>query len=552
MPPGALVVGVAGLWGYFGLCIAAAMVIGAVPYTADRRGFSGEPAVVGVVQAFALGCGFLFVHLYTGFLSSTLDNLLFGTFLGVTDDQVLVLAAVAAAALATLAVIGRPLLFSSVDPSVAAARGVPVRALSAIFLVVLAVAVAEISQITGALLVFALLVMPPAAAQQLTSRSVDRPGPERRHRRRRGVARRRRVVLLPLSDRVLHHHLRVRRLRRGGGGQPGAGTVGPAPRRAAAVASCGARSRGGAVTDPLTGVVHLLAHGFIDRAFLLGTPVAAACGLVGWFVVLRAQVFTGDALSHVAFTGALAALAAGIDLRVGLFAGCVIFSVAMAALGARGRPDDVVIGSTFAWILGLGVLFLTLYATSRSRGQRHGRPQRPVRFHLRPEPVPDHRRRPHRRRGGGGRWPSSPGRCCSRRSTRRWRRRGACRCDCSAPASSSWWASPPAKPPRRWAPCCSSACCPPPAATAHALTDRPWAGVALSVALAVAAMWIGIAVSYAAPDLPVSFSIIAVATALYVAALARQGPGSGPSVPSDSALSGWRSSGRARPRRSGC
>ncbi len=167
---GALVVGVASLWGYFALCIAAAVVISAVPYSADRPGFSGESALVGVIQAFALGCGFLFAHLYPGFLSATLDNLLFGTFLGVTDDQVLVLAAVAAAAVATLAVIGRPLLFSSVDPSVAAGRGVPVRLLSAIFLIVLAVAVAEISQITGALLVFALLVMPPAAAQQLTSR----------------------------------------------------------------------------------------------------------------------------------------------------------------------------------------------------------------------------------------------------------------------------------------------------------------------------------------------------------------------------------------------
>jgi zinc/manganese transport system permease protein len=167
---GALVVGVAGLWGYFGACVAAALVISAIPYAADRRGFSGESAVVGTVQAFALACGFLFAHLYQGFLSSTLNNLLFGTFLGVTDDQVLVLGAVAAAALATLAVIGRPLLFSSVDPAVAAARGVPVGLVSAVFLVTLAVAVAEISQITGALLVFALLVMPPAAAQQLTSR----------------------------------------------------------------------------------------------------------------------------------------------------------------------------------------------------------------------------------------------------------------------------------------------------------------------------------------------------------------------------------------------
>lgn len=167
---GALLLGISSLWGYFGLCLAAAVVISAVPYTADRRGFSEEPAVAGVVQAFALGAGFLFASLYHGFLGATLDSLLFGTFLGVTDGQILVLATVAAAALAILAFIGRPLLFTSVDPAIAAARNVPVRLLSALFLVVLAAAVAEISQITGALLVFALLVMPPAAAQRLTAR----------------------------------------------------------------------------------------------------------------------------------------------------------------------------------------------------------------------------------------------------------------------------------------------------------------------------------------------------------------------------------------------
>src|SRR5205814_1063331 len=84
------------------------------------------------------------------------------------------------------------------------------------------------------------------------------------------------------------------------------------------------------------------------------------------FVVLRSQLFTGDALSHVAFTGALAALAVGIDARVGLFAATIAAGAGMALLGRRGRADDVVIGSVFAWILGLGVLFLTLYTTSRS------------------------------------------------------------------------------------------------------------------------------------------------------------------------------------------
>ena len=120
--------------------------------------------------------------------------------------------------------------------------------------------------------------------------------------------------------------------------------------------------------NPFTGVAHMLSLPFFQRAFLAGTFVALAAGLVGYFVVLRRQVFTGDALSHVAFTGALAALALGIDLRVGLFTACVVFGVAMAGIGRRGAPDDVVIGSAFAWILGLGVLFLTLYTTSRSAG----------------------------------------------------------------------------------------------------------------------------------------------------------------------------------------
>ncbi len=118
----------------------------------------------------------------------------------------------------------------------------------------------------------------------------------------------------------------------------------------------------------ITGLSHLLSHPFFVRALLAGTAIAMAAGLVGYFVVLRRQVFTGDALSHVAFTGALAALAIGVDLRVGLFAGCLLFGVAMAGLDSRGQPDDVVIGSAFAWILGLGVLFLTIYTTSKSAG----------------------------------------------------------------------------------------------------------------------------------------------------------------------------------------
>lgn len=107
---------------------------------------------------------------------------------------------------------------------------------------------------------------------------------------------------------------------------------------------------------------------FMQHAFLAGTAVGLAAGLLGYFLVLRAQVFVADALSHVAFTGALAALAVGLDPRLGVFAVTVVIALGMGALGRRGRPDDVVTGGVFAWILGLGVLFLTLYTTSRSAG----------------------------------------------------------------------------------------------------------------------------------------------------------------------------------------
>jgi zinc/manganese transport system permease protein len=165
----AILIGVSATVGYFVAAIAAALVIAAAPRSLGGRARSSESAVIGTVQAFALACGALFVSLYGGFLNG-LTDLLFGSFLGISSNQVLTLLTVAALALAALAVIGRPLFFATVDPDVAAARGVPVRPLGTIFLILLGCAAAEVSQITGALLVFALLVMPAATAQQLTAR----------------------------------------------------------------------------------------------------------------------------------------------------------------------------------------------------------------------------------------------------------------------------------------------------------------------------------------------------------------------------------------------
>jgi zinc/manganese transport system permease protein len=165
---GAVLAGLSAITGYFTAAIAAALVISAVPRSPGGRARASESAIIGTVQAFALACGALFVSLYGGFLGS-ITGLLFGSFLGISRGQVTALLAVAVAALAVLAVIARPLFFATVDPDVAQARGVPVRLLGTVFLVLLGCAAAEVSQITGALLVFALLVMPAATAQRLTA-----------------------------------------------------------------------------------------------------------------------------------------------------------------------------------------------------------------------------------------------------------------------------------------------------------------------------------------------------------------------------------------------
>jgi zinc/manganese transport system permease protein len=170
---GAIWLGVNVGLGYFGFCIAGALVISALSRNgranAGLGGYTEESAVIGTVQAFALACGFLFVSLYKGFLSG-LNSLLFGSIIGVTDTQLVTLLVAGLGCLAALAVFGRRLLFASVDPDVAQARGIPVRLVNAAFLVLLGIAAAGTSQVTGSLLVFALLVAPAATAVRLTAR----------------------------------------------------------------------------------------------------------------------------------------------------------------------------------------------------------------------------------------------------------------------------------------------------------------------------------------------------------------------------------------------
>jgi zinc/manganese transport system permease protein len=112
----------------------------------------------------------------------------------------------------------------------------------------------------------------------------------------------------------------------------------------------------------------MLSHEFIRNAYLAGTFVALACGVVGWFTVARGQVFAGDALSHVTFVGAIGAAVVGVDERAGLFLLTLGLAAVMAGLGRRTQAEDVTIGVLFSWVLGIGVLLIAVLGTSAAGG----------------------------------------------------------------------------------------------------------------------------------------------------------------------------------------
>ena len=129
----------------------------------------GRDSVIGLVMAFGLGLGVLFITLYPKYANEAFA-LLFGSINGVSRGDVLFLAAIGIAALVALGIVYRPLTFATVDPEVAEARGVPVRALGIVFLLILAAAVSEAIQIVGVLLILTLLITPGATAERLTAR----------------------------------------------------------------------------------------------------------------------------------------------------------------------------------------------------------------------------------------------------------------------------------------------------------------------------------------------------------------------------------------------
>jgi zinc/manganese transport system permease protein len=161
---GAILLGAPVTLGLAVFCVAGGVLIGLF----GRRVADREMAT-GTILALATALGVLFASLASANASTT-TSVLFGNLLAISGDQLTVFAVFTVAVVGTLAVLARPLVFASVDPDVAEARGVPVRALGLAFVVLLALTITMAVQVVGTLLLFALVVTPAATALRLTAR----------------------------------------------------------------------------------------------------------------------------------------------------------------------------------------------------------------------------------------------------------------------------------------------------------------------------------------------------------------------------------------------
>jgi zinc/manganese transport system permease protein len=161
---GAVLFGISPLAGLVGFTLVAGIGMGLF-----GEKLAARDVAIGMMLSLALGLGLLFLHFYTA-AATQATALLFGNVLGVDASALLALVVLALLSLAALALIGRPLVFASLQAELAEARGVPLRFVSAAFLAIVAVAVAECAQIVGILLVFTLMVGPAAAAMNLSRR----------------------------------------------------------------------------------------------------------------------------------------------------------------------------------------------------------------------------------------------------------------------------------------------------------------------------------------------------------------------------------------------
>ena len=161
---GAVVLSVNPIFGLLAFTLGSGIAIGAL-----GNRVRGRDVTIGIVLAWTLGLGVLFISLYRGYATEAYA-LLFGEILGISSDDVAVTLIAGVITVLALVAVYRPLLFASVDEELASAKGVPVTALSIAFMAILAVAVTEAVQVVGVLLIFALIVTPAAIAVRFTSR----------------------------------------------------------------------------------------------------------------------------------------------------------------------------------------------------------------------------------------------------------------------------------------------------------------------------------------------------------------------------------------------
>lgn len=161
---GSVLLGISPLWGLLVFTLAAAIGMGLL---GER--LRGRDVAVGVILSLALGLGVLFLYLYSTHATQA-TAILFGNVLGVSVETVWALLGLSVVCVCALAFISRPLLFATLAPELAEAKGVSLRLISVLFLAIVAIAVAEAAQVVGVLLVFALMVGPAAASLRLTSR----------------------------------------------------------------------------------------------------------------------------------------------------------------------------------------------------------------------------------------------------------------------------------------------------------------------------------------------------------------------------------------------
>ena len=259
----------------------------------------------------------------------------------------------------------------------------------------------------------------------------------------------------------------------------------------------------------------MFGHEFMRNALVASTGIALAAGLAGYFLVLRGQVFAADALSHVAFTGGVAALAFGVNELLGLLVATVLAALILNSLSVATRAGDVEIGVLFAVILGLGVLFISIYVSGHSTSNSTG--------------------------GVGVLFGSVFGISSGQARAAIVVSFGAVACllviarpllfaSVDAPAAAAQGirvgalggafllvvAVVASEAVQVTGALLILGLLATPAAVARNLTTRPYAGMALSAGIALLGTWAGLGLSYAVPTLPPSFAMMAVLFGLYL------------------------------------